>query len=222
MVRYKRQENQLIIFADDTHPRWITCTTILDYDTVATADKFGNIAIVSATKNLLLRFGSRDLFFRATALPIIRPIFVSDQTFFYNFGRRRRRSNGKQGVVGQRFVERSFAKSRRSGQFSRRRNLHVSAKIHADTRRFRISRLHHFVRNGRRSGTLHVKRRPRLFSALRDAHEKRASTPLRKGSSLFPILLLPSQGDVHFYFFGLVLGCLVRVNWNSSSQTVSF
>lgn len=63
MVRYKRQENQLIIFADDTHPRWITCTTILDYDTVATADKFGNIAIVSATKNLLLRFGSRDLFF---------------------------------------------------------------------------------------------------------------------------------------------------------------
>lgn len=47
MVRYKRQENQLIIFADDTHPRWITCTTILDYDTVATADKFGNIAIVS-------------------------------------------------------------------------------------------------------------------------------------------------------------------------------
>ncbi|KAK6617102.1 Splicing factor 3B subunit 3 [Polyplax serrata] len=46
MVRYKRQENQLIIFADDTHPRWITCTTILDYDTVATADKFGNIAII--------------------------------------------------------------------------------------------------------------------------------------------------------------------------------
>lgn len=47
MIRYKRQENQLIIFADDTHPRWITCTTILDYDTVATADKFGNIAIVN-------------------------------------------------------------------------------------------------------------------------------------------------------------------------------
>lgn len=53
MVRYKRQENQLIIFADDTHPRWITCTTILDYDTVATADKFGNIAIVSYCKCLL-------------------------------------------------------------------------------------------------------------------------------------------------------------------------
>jgi len=46
MVRYKRQENQLIIFADDTHPRWITTATVLDFDTVATADKFGNIAVV--------------------------------------------------------------------------------------------------------------------------------------------------------------------------------
>ena len=46
-VRYKRQENQLIIFADDTNPRWITCACMLDYDTMAGADKFGNIAVVS-------------------------------------------------------------------------------------------------------------------------------------------------------------------------------
>lgn len=45
-IRYKRNENQLIIFADDTHPRWITTTTLLDYDTIATADKFGNISIL--------------------------------------------------------------------------------------------------------------------------------------------------------------------------------
>ena len=51
MIRYKRAENQLIIFADDTHPRWITCTSVLDYDTVATADKFGNIAIVRLPPN---------------------------------------------------------------------------------------------------------------------------------------------------------------------------
>ncbi|XP_065348507.1 splicing factor 3B subunit 3 [Cloeon dipterum] len=44
-VRYKRSENQLIIFADDTYPRWVTCTAVLDYDTVAIADKFGNIAV---------------------------------------------------------------------------------------------------------------------------------------------------------------------------------
>ncbi|KAF7268952.1 hypothetical protein GWI33_017981 [Rhynchophorus ferrugineus] len=52
MVRYKRAENQLIIFADDTHPRWITCTTVLDYDSIATADKFGNIAILRLPPNV--------------------------------------------------------------------------------------------------------------------------------------------------------------------------
>lgn len=52
MVRYKRQENQLIIFADDTVPRWITCTAVLDYDTIATADKFGNIAIIRLPPNI--------------------------------------------------------------------------------------------------------------------------------------------------------------------------
>lgn len=52
MVRYKRAENQLIIFADDTHPRWITCTSVLDYDTVAVADKFGNIAILRLPPNV--------------------------------------------------------------------------------------------------------------------------------------------------------------------------
>lgn len=45
-LRYRRQENQLIIFADDTYPRWITCATMLDYDTMAGADKFGNVTIV--------------------------------------------------------------------------------------------------------------------------------------------------------------------------------
>lgn len=45
-VKYKKRENQLIIFADDTNPRWITNTCVLDYDTVAMADKFGNIAVM--------------------------------------------------------------------------------------------------------------------------------------------------------------------------------
>lgn len=50
-VRYKRQENQLIIFADDTHPRWITATCMMDFDTVAGADKFGNISIIRLPPN---------------------------------------------------------------------------------------------------------------------------------------------------------------------------
>lgn len=45
-VRYKRSENQLIVFADDTIPRWVTATCVLDYDTVAGSDKFGNISII--------------------------------------------------------------------------------------------------------------------------------------------------------------------------------
>lgn len=45
-VKYKKRENQLIIFADDTNPRWITSTCILDYDTVGMSDKFGNVSIM--------------------------------------------------------------------------------------------------------------------------------------------------------------------------------
>uniref|UniRef100_A0A8D2KJR1 Splicing factor 3B subunit 3 n=1 Tax=Urocitellus parryii TaxID=9999 RepID=A0A8D2KJR1_UROPR len=50
-VRYKRNENQLIIFADDTYPRWVTTASLLDYDTVAGADKFGNICVVRLPPN---------------------------------------------------------------------------------------------------------------------------------------------------------------------------
>jgi splicing factor 3B subunit 3 len=42
-VVYKFQENQLIPFADDLIARWSTCTTMVDYETVAGGDKFGNL-----------------------------------------------------------------------------------------------------------------------------------------------------------------------------------
>jgi len=45
-VRYKQHENQLIIFADDTNPRFCTATCVLDFETVATGDKFGNVAVL--------------------------------------------------------------------------------------------------------------------------------------------------------------------------------
>ena len=48
-LRYKRAENQLIVFADDTNPRWITASCLLDYDTVACGDKFGNISVVCSS-----------------------------------------------------------------------------------------------------------------------------------------------------------------------------
>ena len=43
MVVYKFQENRLISFVDDTIPRWTTCTAMVDYETVAGGDKFGNL-----------------------------------------------------------------------------------------------------------------------------------------------------------------------------------
>ena len=44
-VKYHRDSNQLAIFADDTLPRYITAQTVLDYDTIAGADKFGNVFV---------------------------------------------------------------------------------------------------------------------------------------------------------------------------------
>lgn len=46
MCKYKRDENAIYVFADDTAPRWMTCAQQLDYDTVAGADKFGNVCVL--------------------------------------------------------------------------------------------------------------------------------------------------------------------------------
>ena len=45
VLRYKPNENQLYLFADDTLPRWLTCSTILDYNTIAGCDKFENFFV---------------------------------------------------------------------------------------------------------------------------------------------------------------------------------
>ncbi|KAF8242261.1 hypothetical protein K440DRAFT_617699 [Wilcoxina mikolae CBS 423.85] len=47
---YKYQDNKIIPFADDMIPRWTTATTMLDYETVAGGDKFGNFWIVRCPK----------------------------------------------------------------------------------------------------------------------------------------------------------------------------
>lgn len=50
-MRYKHEDNQIIIFADDIIPRFVTSFAILDFNTVAIADKFGSIAVVSYLVN---------------------------------------------------------------------------------------------------------------------------------------------------------------------------
>ena len=49
---YKAPENRLLVFADDTQPRWTTCTTMVDYDTIAGGDKFGNVFINRLATNI--------------------------------------------------------------------------------------------------------------------------------------------------------------------------
>ncbi|KAF9586806.1 hypothetical protein IFM89_039968 [Coptis chinensis] len=41
--KYRRDENQIYNFADDSLPRWLTASYRIDFDTMAGADKFGNI-----------------------------------------------------------------------------------------------------------------------------------------------------------------------------------
>ena len=45
-VVFKQKHNRMIPFVDDTIQRHTTCTTMLDYETTAGGDKFGNIWIV--------------------------------------------------------------------------------------------------------------------------------------------------------------------------------
>eukprot|EP00727_Mastigamoeba_balamuthi_P006206 m51a1_g2204 putative splicing factor 3b subunit 3-like (1210) ;mRNA; r:168623-173209 len=52
LVKYRRSENRLVPFADDTVPRWLTTVLNLDHDTWATADKFGTIAISRVPQQL--------------------------------------------------------------------------------------------------------------------------------------------------------------------------
>ncbi|CAM9268447.1 unnamed protein product [Chrysoparadoxa australica] len=45
-VKYNRGDNTMAIFADDQVPRFTTKTCLLDYDTAAGADKFGNMFVL--------------------------------------------------------------------------------------------------------------------------------------------------------------------------------
>jgi splicing factor 3B subunit 3 len=44
-VTYKARENRMLVFADDTLPRWSLSACMLDYDTVCAGDKFGNVFV---------------------------------------------------------------------------------------------------------------------------------------------------------------------------------
>lgn len=45
LCRYKKADNQFYVFADDIVPRHVTTALHLDYDTMAGADRFGNVFV---------------------------------------------------------------------------------------------------------------------------------------------------------------------------------
>lgn len=51
-MKYKKAENQLYIYADDTSSRYLTTQLQLDYDTLCGADKFGNIFMMRLPSDL--------------------------------------------------------------------------------------------------------------------------------------------------------------------------
>jgi hypothetical protein len=59
--KYRRDENQLYIFADDSVPRWVTAAQHIDFDTMAGADKFGNIYFVVFLKISQMRLKKTQL-----------------------------------------------------------------------------------------------------------------------------------------------------------------
>ncbi|KAF5328613.1 hypothetical protein D9619_011578 [Psilocybe cf. subviscida] len=42
---YKAPENRLLTFADDSQPRWVSAMTMVDYNTIAVGDRFGNVFV---------------------------------------------------------------------------------------------------------------------------------------------------------------------------------
>ena len=42
---YKAPENWLLTFADDSQLRWVTAMTMVDYNTIAARDRFGNVFV---------------------------------------------------------------------------------------------------------------------------------------------------------------------------------
>jgi splicing factor 3B subunit 3 len=56
MAQYNFQENKIVIFADDSVPRWTSDFVVLDYNTVAGADKFGTFFVLRLPKDAIEEF----------------------------------------------------------------------------------------------------------------------------------------------------------------------
>ena len=51
-LKYKKAENQIVTYADDIVPRYVSASQLLDFDTLVGADKFGNVFIARLPGNV--------------------------------------------------------------------------------------------------------------------------------------------------------------------------
>jgi splicing factor 3B subunit 3 len=56
IVLYRRSSNELEIVADSTSPRYLTAQALLDFDTLAGADKFGNVFVSRLSADISRQF----------------------------------------------------------------------------------------------------------------------------------------------------------------------
>jgi splicing factor 3B subunit 3 len=63
-VIYDKLENNFYVFADEPRPRWLTTSVQLDVDTIAGADKFGNVFVTRLPENISLEVEGDTTSFR--------------------------------------------------------------------------------------------------------------------------------------------------------------
>ena len=61
MIQYDNQTNQLTLIATDPCPRPIVCQELLDWNTIAIGDKFGNISILRLPRGAIAEMGSKRI-----------------------------------------------------------------------------------------------------------------------------------------------------------------
>lgn len=85
VVTHREREKQMFVFADTITPRYITCNLMLDYDTCAHADKFGNITISRVQMKGYTEMGNESTWNKSQFASYLNgaPLKMQDLMHFY-------------------------------------------------------------------------------------------------------------------------------------------
>jgi len=141
-VKYKRTENTLTMFADEAAPRWLTSACVIDLNTLAGADKFGNVFVVRLPQEVRRASHPRlPCPFRcfSSSLKVLMPPPLSAPPTCAGVGRRRRRAAAHD---GRRPRQRRAVEGRRHRPLPYRGHGHVAAEGRAGARLRRGAAVH--------------------------------------------------------------------------------